>query len=79
MIIVVVLAVAFLVGALAGVLVIVRLAVGREEQEGFLTTQAPTRATAAARSVAGLYVRKPGHDPLPGSLNDDWENPNERR
>ena len=64
MIIVVLLPLTFLAGALAGILVLVRLAVGREERDGSLTSQAPTRATAAARAVSGLHVRKPS-DRLP--------------
>jgi hypothetical protein len=79
MTIIVILAVTFLAGVLAGVLVIVRLAIGREEREGFFTSQAPTRATAAARSVAGLYVRGSCRDPLPGSLKHDRGSADEPR
>jgi hypothetical protein len=42
-----------------GMLVLMRVGIGGHKRRGFLTTQAQTRADAAARAITGLYVRMP--------------------
>lgn len=58
MIAIAILAVTFLAGAFAGLLVLLRLATVREERKPF-SIQAQTQVTAASRLVTGLYVRRP--------------------
>jgi hypothetical protein len=58
MIIVVVLVVTFLTGASASVLVLMRAGMNREHDR-YLSNEAPTLISAAARVVSGLYVRMP--------------------
>ena len=55
MIIIPLLATAFVAGALAGALILVVLAIHREDR-GHLPRRAPTRTTAAARNLMGLRV-----------------------
>jgi hypothetical protein len=52
-------AVTLVVGALVGVLVLVRLGISREGREDRFSGEAQTRISAAARAVTGLYVRTP--------------------
>ena len=59
MIIIAIVAVTLLVAVLVGVLVLVRLGIGREELENGFSGEAQTRITSAARAVTGLYVRTP--------------------
>lgn len=59
MIIIAIVTVTVLAGALAGVLVIVRLGISSEEREDGLPREAQTWITAAARAITGLYVRGP--------------------
>jgi hypothetical protein len=66
MIIVLALAVAILVVALAGVLVLMRAGMNREG-ERYLTNEPPTRIAAATRAITGLHVRMPDRD----AHNDD--------
>lgn len=58
MIYLVILAGAFIAGAVFGVLVLLRLAGSREGR--WLGEQPPTRAAAAARRLTGLRVQVPG-------------------
>jgi hypothetical protein len=48
-------------GALAAVLVLVRIAI-RQERERWLSNEPPTRITAMARIICGLYVHTPERD-----------------
>ena len=52
-------ALTFLAGVIAGVLVLMRLAIGREQRDGRFSREAPTRLAAAARIVGGLLVKMP--------------------
>jgi hypothetical protein len=61
MIIVLALAVAILVVAPAGVLVLMRAGMNREG-ERYLTNERPTRIAGAARAITGLHVRMPDRD-----------------
>jgi len=85
MIILAFLVTAFLAGALAGALILVVLAIRREDR-GHLQRRPPTRATAAARHLTGLRVnctrpaaraglpaRPAGHAARPGSSSDRAE------
>jgi hypothetical protein len=60
MLIIAFLTVAFLTGAITGVLVLIVLSVRREDHRGSLPRQAPTRLAAAARALTGLRVTEPG-------------------
>jgi hypothetical protein len=60
MIIMAIVAVTLLVAALAGVLVLVRLGISREERADRFSGEAQTRISAATRAVTGLHVRTPG-------------------
>jgi hypothetical protein len=68
MIIIAFLAVAFLTGAITGVLVLIVLSVSREDHRGHLPSQAPTRITAAARVLTGLRVSGPENAPVHAAL-----------
>ncbi len=59
MIAVTIVAVTFLAGVIAGVLVLMRLAIGRERRDRRFSREAPTRLAAAARIVGGLHVTMP--------------------
>jgi hypothetical protein len=59
MIIIVVVAAAFLAGAIAGVIVLLRAGIAREESDHSLLAEPATRAGAATRRMVGLYVRFP--------------------
>jgi hypothetical protein len=48
-------------GVLVAVLVLVRIAM-RQERKRWLSNEAPTRITAMARIICGLYVHMPEHD-----------------
>jgi hypothetical protein len=48
-------------GVLAAVLVLVRIAM-RQERKRWLSNEAPTRITAMARVICGLYVHTPERD-----------------
>lgn len=61
MIVVLVVAVAILVVALAGVLLLMRAGMNREH-ERYLTNEPPTRIAAATRNITGLHVRMPDRD-----------------
>jgi hypothetical protein len=61
MITITILASTFLVGALFGVLVLVRLGMSRDKRGRWLPSAAQTRTAAATRIVTGLYVHKPEH------------------
>ena len=61
MITITILAATFLVGALLGVLVLVRLGMSRDKRGRWLPSAAQTRTAAATRIVTGLYVHKPEH------------------
>jgi len=60
MITILIVAVIILVGLPAIGLVLMRLAIGREERDVFFTPDAHTPLTKATRSITGLHVRKPG-------------------
>jgi len=47
----------FAAGVVAGIIGVVAVAVGREERDPALTSQAPDDATCAGRRLTGLYVR----------------------
>lgn len=59
MITIVIAASAFLAGAIAGVIALLRAGIAREESDHSLLGDPATRATAATRRVVGLYVRTP--------------------
>jgi hypothetical protein len=61
MIVIAILAATFVVGALSGVLVLLRLGMTRDKCGRWLPSAAQTRTAAATRIVTGLYVHKPGH------------------
>ncbi len=52
----VVLAVVFLAGAIAGVLILVCASIGREESLSSLNKRPPTRAAAATRRLVGWHA-----------------------
>jgi hypothetical protein len=56
-----------------GMLVLLRVGIGGNKRRGYLTSQAQTRADAAARAITGLYVRKPNRDAQhqAGRVHDD--------
>ncbi|MGA8350736.1 MAG: hypothetical protein WB773_23290 [Isosphaeraceae bacterium] len=55
----------FLAGAVAGILIILSVGIGREERRHHsLVRQAPGRVSQGARLLTGLYVRNPT-DPNP--------------
>lgn len=58
MIISVAIAVAVLIAALAGVLVLMRVGMNHEHDR-YLSSEAPTRIAAVARLITGLYVHMP--------------------
>ena len=47
----------FAAGALAGILGVLAVAIGREERNLTLTSQAPDTVTRAGRRLTGLHVR----------------------
>ena len=49
----------FAAGALAGIIGVVAVAIGREERNLTLTSQAPDNVTRAGRWLTGLHVRAP--------------------
>jgi hypothetical protein len=59
MIIIAIAATSFLVGVIAGVIVLLRAGINREESDRSLLDQPPTRAARATRRLIGLYVRTP--------------------
>jgi hypothetical protein len=59
MIIITILAVTFLVSALAGVLLLVRVGISREERAYYFSSEPQTRITSAARVITGLHVSMP--------------------
>lgn len=59
---VLVIAVIFTTGAITGIVLLVSLASRREDRRARLSREAPDRTTNAARSLTGLYVRRPGDD-----------------
>jgi hypothetical protein len=61
MIVIAILAATFIVGALSGVLVLLRLGMSRDKCGRWLPSAAQTRTAAATRIVTGLYVHKPEH------------------
>jgi hypothetical protein len=52
-------AAAFLVGVIAGVILLLRAGITREESDRSLLDEPATRAARATRRVVGLYVRTP--------------------
>ncbi len=52
-------AAAFLVGVIAGVILLLRAGITREESDRSLLDEPATRAAKATRRVVGLYVRTP--------------------
>lgn len=59
MITVAIVVVAFIAGAAAGAIALVRAGIAREESENSLRDEPPTRTSAATRRMVGLYVRMP--------------------
>jgi hypothetical protein len=59
MIIIAIAAIAFLVGVIAGIVVLLRAGITREESDRSLLDEPPTRAARATRRVIGVYVRTP--------------------
>jgi hypothetical protein len=59
MITVAIVAVAFVAGAVAGVIALLRAGIAREESENSLRDEPPTRSSAVTRRIVGLYVRMP--------------------
>lgn len=49
----------FAAGALAGIMGVVAVAIGREERNLTLTSKAPDNVTRAGRWLTGLHVRAP--------------------
>lgn len=52
-------AAAFIAGVVAGAIVLLCIAIGREETQKSLNAEPSTRSVAATRRVVGLYVRSP--------------------
>jgi hypothetical protein len=50
---------AFLAGAIAAVLVLLRMGMASEKPDTTLSSHPPTRSAAATRRVVGLYVQTP--------------------
>jgi hypothetical protein len=61
MIVIAILAATFVVGALSGALVLLRLGMTRDKCGRWLPSAAQTRTAAATRIVTGLYVHRPEH------------------
>ncbi len=59
-------AVIFIIGAIMGSIVLVCLAIRREDRRARLTTAAPDRTTMAGRLLTSLYVRRSG------DIRDDY-------
>lgn len=59
MIVIAIAAIAFLAGVIAGVMVLVRAGISREESDRSLIDEPPTIAAKATRRLVGLYVRTP--------------------
>jgi hypothetical protein len=59
---IVVIAVIFIAGAVAGGLVLVSWGIRREERDFTLTRRAPGQVTQGTRRVTGLWVRQPADD-----------------
>jgi len=59
MITVTITAAAFITGVVAGVIVLLCMAIGREETQKSLNAGPSTRSVAATRRLTGLYVRSP--------------------
>jgi hypothetical protein len=59
MITIAIFAAALVVGAIAGVIVLLRVGIGREKYDEAFLDEPSTRATAVTRRVVGLYVRTP--------------------
>lgn len=62
MIAVAILVCAFLAGAMAGVIVLLRAGIAREESDFSLRDEPSTRASAVTRRMVGLYARMPSDD-----------------
>jgi hypothetical protein len=62
MITIAIVAIAFIAGAIAGVIALLRAGIAREESENSLRDEPPTRTSAATRHLVGLYVRMPKSD-----------------
>jgi hypothetical protein len=54
--------VAFIAGAVASAIALVRAGIAREESENSLRNGPPNRTSAATRRMVGLYVRTPKSD-----------------
>lgn len=54
--------VGFIAGAVASAIALVRAGIAREESENSLRDKPPTRTSAAARRMVGLYVLMPNSD-----------------
>jgi hypothetical protein len=59
MIVIAILAVTFFAGAIFGVLAVLRLGAGRDDQDGRLPGTPPTLTAAASRRLTGLWVNVP--------------------
>jgi uncharacterized protein YneF (UPF0154 family) len=62
MITIAIVVVAFIVGAIAGAIALVRAGIAHEESESSLRREPPTLTSAVARRMVGLYVRMPKSD-----------------
>lgn len=70
-----VLAVVFAVGALAGIIAMLRLGIAREESRRSLRGYPDTRSATATRRVLGLYVGVPANVSAPGSPDEPLRAP----
>ena len=59
---IVVIAVIFVAGAVAGAIALVSWGIRREERDFTLTRRAPGQVTQGTRRVTGLWVRQPADD-----------------
>lgn len=64
---IVVIAVIFIAGAVAGALALVCWGIRREERDFTLTRRAPGQLTQGTRRVTGLWVRQPTDDAPSGA------------
>ena len=70
-VLVVAIVVIFIIGMIAGVVILVSVASHREDKRLRLSREAPDRTTLAGRYLTSLYVRRPGDDTAPQVLSDD--------
>jgi hypothetical protein len=67
---IVVIAVIFVAGAVAGAIALVSWGIRREERDFTLTRRAPGQVTQGTRRVTGLWVRQPADDSVWATRED---------